>query len=798
MLRRHPLVLAAVLLTAAAAVPAPAAAHVMAGSPSAAALTPGSVDGRTDPLTVGTSPPAFTFGPCTAASAAEQFQDFKGHDHRAIEQHEKSCAMPLNAFLPLKTELEDVEPGADDNEVLGEMDVKAGIAAVAITYPQAGILFFDVSDPAQPKFLSRYEGSECEGLVLDVDCGAFVDLSADGKAAYLAGQQNTIVPGRLPDSTAPQPTVPGVEIVDISDPRKPRRVFQDTTSEDGGGVHTVRSHVITKEAVPGAEKPGEYLFSIANGVGIEINRVLRDAAGTRSLEEVKTIPIDETHDTFIENDPIARRTYLYIAAGEDTGFYVFDVTNPHRETPLLAEWDLTPQCERDWYSHTIDVTYRGGRRYVTMPAELFALDPTVFGSPSEEDKKEGCGQGRGNGDKAGPMWIVDATDLSKLGPADAQDNDTEEKTTEAALREASQAALVTTWTNAANAAGGNLLLSPHNQQVVGDRIYLSGYHSGVTVLDASAAFQGRNERPKELGFAVPSGRPVRPIYDQMAGPVVPFVSSFVQARPLVWDMFFYRGSLLAADMTGGFYSYADPPAAPAAGPGAPGSRPGDAGPGASSSTDPACTPLSSLRTVGAKPRGRGVRLGFTRSRRVPVDVDVFQESRGRRDIAERLVASFRRRSSSVTWNGKANRRGRRVGDGYYLVRYRAPLPGGGFDVRRVALRRSGGRFFTRPAFDRRESCGLLLSYKLERPVFGGPRNGSIGISYRVASPATVRVTVLRGRRVVRRYAPRFIENEELNRLRFDSERRPRGDYRVQIEVTSGGRRAVATLTARRV
>ena len=795
---RHRLVLLPLLLTAAVLVPETVSAHVVAGSRTAAALAPGSVDGRTDPFTVGTRPPAFIAGPCTEASAAEQFADFNGHDHKAIEQHEKSCAMPLSAFLPLKTELEDVEPGADDNEVLGEMDVKAGIAAVAVTFPQAGILFFDVSDPAQPKFLSRYEGSECEGLVLDVDCGAFVDLSADGKAAYLAGQQNTIVPGRLPDTTAPQPTVPGVEIVDISDPRKPRRVFQDTTSEDGGGVHTVRSHVITKEAVPGAERPGEYLFSIANGVGIEINRVVRDAAGTRSLEEIKTIPIDETHDTFIDNDPISRRTYLYIAAGEDTGFYVFDVTNPHRETPLLAEWDLTPQCERDWYSHTIDVTYRGNRRFVTMPAELFALDPAVFGSPSEEDKKEGCGQGRGNGDKAGPMWIVDATDLSKLGPADAQDNDTEEKATETALREASQAALVTTWTNAANAAGGNLLFSPHNQQVVGDRIYLSGYHSGVTVLDASAAFQGRNERPKELGFAVPSGRPTRPIYDQMAGPVVPFVSSFVQARPLVWDMFFYRGSLLAADMTGGFYSYADPPVAP--GGGAAAGQPGGAGAGAGagSGNEPACTPVSSLRTVAARRRGRGLNLSFTRTRAVPVDIDVFQGSRGSRVIGERLVASFRRRSTGVRWNGKANRRGRRVTDGYYLVRFRAPLPGGGLDVRRVAVRRSGGRFFARPAFDRRESCGLLLSYKLLRPVFGGRTNRAVGIAYRVASPATVRVTVLRGKRVVRRYPPRFIENEQLNRLRFDAERRPRGDYRVVIEVTSGGRRAVATLTARRV
>jgi hypothetical protein len=99
---------------------------------------------------------------------------------------------------------------------------------------------------------------------------------------------------------------------------------------------------------------------------------------------------------------------------------------------------------------------------------------------------------------------------------------------------------------------------------VGDKIYLSGYHSGVTVLDASQAFAGkRGARPRELAFVVPSGMPTRPIYDQQVGPVIPFISTFTQARPLIWDQFFYQppgapadaGRILVADMTGGFYSY---------------------------------------------------------------------------------------------------------------------------------------------------------------------------------------------------------------------------------------------------
>lgn len=489
-------------------------------------------------------------GPCTEESAAEQYVTGEGHDHVGMPQHEKSCGIEQSAFLPLTEQL--------DDEILGEMDAEAGIAAVAVTYPQAGVLFFDVSDPSKPKFLSRYKSAECEGLAIDVDCGAFVDVSPDGKAAYLALQQISILPGRVPDPDAPLPARPGVEVIDISDPENPVRSDFALIGLESGGSHTTRSHVVPEGFSPDAE-PGEYLYSMDNGGAIVIHRVNKDASGARTLEEINSIPTDEIHDSFIANDPIDKRVYLYLASGLDTGFLVWDVTDPTAEK-LVAEWDLTPQCEEDWYAHTIDVTYRGDRRYVTMPAELF----TISGEQSDDDRAEGCGQIVGNGDKPGPLWIVDASDFSKLGPADAEDTDAEESVTEEALRANSANALVATWTNAASRAGGNLLFSPHNQQIVGDKIYLSGYHSGVTVLDASEAFAGkRGARPRELAFVVPSGTPTRPLYEQQAGPVIPFVSTFTDARPLVWDQVFYvppggkpeDGRILAADMTGGFYSY---------------------------------------------------------------------------------------------------------------------------------------------------------------------------------------------------------------------------------------------------
>jgi len=740
-----------------------------------------SVFASTDPFTVGTSPPTVAQGPCTRQSAEQQYPDGDGHDHLGIEVHAAACALRQQAFLPLKQELGDPASGARDDEVLGEMDVEGDIAAVAIAFPRAGVLFFDVSDPTQPRFLRKYAGAECEGTLIDVDCGAFVDLSEDGSTAFLSVQQISVVPGSSVPGVNPPVATPGVEVISSAT----GRLTGQLPVVSIGGVHTSRDHVVPDgpKSPEQPRRPGHYVFSVANGLGIEISRVVGP-----TLTPVGRIDIDEVHDMFIQDDPLTGRTLMYVAAGFDTGFLVYDVTDPQaalgENQSLLAQWDLTPQCEEDWYSHTIDVTTRGGRRLVTMPAELF-----LNGANNAEDRGEGCGAVSGNGDKVGPLWIVDATDFDALGRgtfANAVDGDGD--ATENELKAASQKALVTTWTNAAGRPGQNLNFSPHNQQIVGDRIYLSGYHSGVTVLDASAAFAGRNERPKEVGFIVPSGTPTRPIYDQALDPLIPFFTAFIDFRPLIWDLVFYRGSVLAADMTGGFYSFGE--TGPAGSP-APGGPQGQA---------PAqeCVRAGGFRSVNASGRRSRVRLDFARRVTAPVSIDVFQTSVGRRVIGERLVARFTGRERGMTWNGRANRNGRTVTDGYFFARYSLRQPNGRLDVRRVALRRVNGRFSVRRSFYRRDSCSTLRSFKLERPVFGGRSNRALGVSFQLNAPARVTVEVLRGGRVIRRLARGERPARRTIRLRFDSEGRPRGDYGVRITVTRGGRTVRSTLTSRRL
>jgi len=590
-------------------------------------------------LAVAAAPAHAAEGPCSEPGKAA-FPAGDGHDHGALEQHRFSCQMEQTAHHALAEELAD-----RPDVMLGEMDVEAGVLAIAVAYPESGFLIYDVSDPTQPVFKSWYRGSECEGAIIDVDCGAYVDLSPDGKTAFLSVQDISVVPGGRPrpgESGIAKPiSTPGVEVVDVSDPAAPQ-LTQVYPVLSVGGVHASRSHVIPEGPDNGPRAPGEYLFSVANSVAIEITRVDR-TGGVPKLVPVARVHVGrEAHDTFVQEDPLDGRTYMYVAAGFETGFAVYDVTDP-TEAVYKGEWDPTPECSSDWYSHTIDVAVRGGRRYVTMPAELFDN-----GETSEEEQAAGCGAVAGNADKAGPLWIVDATDFSKLG------TDEDEP---AELKRKSQEALLTTWTNPAGAPGGNLLFSPHNQQIVGDKIYLSAYHAGVWVLDASAAFAGNAEPPAELGFVVPSDSG-RPIYEFDVGPQIPFISAFLGPRPAVWDAVFWQGSVLAADEVGGLYSFryapseeppsADPatepdtPAPPAPDP-APAEAPpaevppAEPGPAAPPGAGPATEPAPAARVLGARTDSRRVRAQLRRC---------LARARTQRTRARRLAAQRRCRATA--------------------------------------------------------------------------------------------------------------------------------------------------------
>lgn len=223
-----------------------------------------------------------------------------------------------------------------------------------------------------------------------------------------------------------------------------------------------------------------------------------------------------------------------------------------------------------------------------------------------------------------------------------------------------------------------------------------------------------------------------------------------------------------------------------------------AAPAAAGTTPKACVAGGGFRSASARASGRGVAFAFARRVTRPVTVDVFQQSVGRRVIGERLVARYADRARGFTWNGRANRKGRRVTDGYYFARYTIAQSGGGRDVRRVTLRRVGGRWSRRAAFHRPDSCATVRSFKLTRPVFGGRTSRPLGISYRLASGARVGVEVRRGATVVKRFGSAARGANRTYRLTLGAKGLRTGDYTVRMTVRSGSRTLVYKLTSRRL
>jgi hypothetical protein len=223
--------------------------------------------------------------------------------------------------------------------------------------------------------------------------------------------------------------------------------------------------------------------------------------------------------------------------------------------------------------------------------------------------------------------------------------------------------------------------------------------------------------------------------------------------------------------------------------------PSYAGPPISARTAPSvCASASGFRSVGARAAGSGVRFTGRRRASRRFDVDVFQQSRGRTIIRDRLRARFKARNGAFTWSA------RRQADGFYYARFTMRLRGGGRDVRIVALRRSRGRFRTVPAFRQSGDCGAFRSFALSRAVFGGRRNAPLGISYRLAHDVeAVRLEALVGKRVVRRFEA---SPSALRTFRFSlPARSARAGQTVKVRATilAGGRAVTSkTLTAHRL
>ena len=198
--------------------------------------------------------------------------------------------------------------------------------------------------------------------------------------------------------------------------------------------------------------------------------------------------------------------------------------------------------------------------------------------------------------------------------------------------------------------------------------------------------------------------------------------------------------------------------------------------------------------MSAGARGRGLAVGFAARTANPVTVDVFETSIGRRVIGDRRVARFTNRHAAFAWNG----RGRRIGDGYFYVRWRVKGLSGKTDTRRVTLVRRHGRFHARPPHYGRVSCNLLESFKLTRPAFGGTTRRPVGAAFRVTATARVSLEVLRGSRVIHRFRTVTARGQRTYRVALSPRGLRPGDYRFRLVARSGSTRVTSALTSRRL
>lgn len=117
-----------------------------------------------------------------------------------------------------------------------------------------------------------------------------------------------------------------------------------------------------------------------------------------------------------------------------------------------------------------------------------------------------------------------------------------------------------------------------------------------------------------------------------------------------------------------------------------------------------CKLPNGFSAVNATRSGSGLHLTFTQTPgSAPVNIDIFQTSRGHKVIAARAVARFTGRTAGFTWNGRATG-GKRLSDGVYYVRFRTLDPQHRIDSRRVVVERRHARFAKRGAFYLADSC----------------------------------------------------------------------------------------------
>jgi PKD repeat protein len=205
-----------------------------------------------------------------------------------------------------------------------------------------------------------------------------------------------------------------------------------------------------------------------------------------------------------------------------------------------------------------------------------------------------------------------------------------------------------------------------------------------------------------------------------------------------------------------------------------------------------CPSSLGFAKLNVKPKGKGLSFDFQATAPKPVRFTLFRASNGRKAMSAKKVATFSK-TKSFTWKGK------KLAKGDYYVQAQALTPSNQKDTRTFAFTRKGSKFKRGKAFTRTDSCELVSLFRLGSPVFS--KKKPLRIAFALTQPAKVTVTLLKGRKAVKRITKNVTAANRAQRINVKGKalkKLKRGAYSVRLSATSGSGSQTATLFAKKL
>lgn len=272
---------------------------------------------------------------------------------------------------------------------LGQIEVRGDLAAV-VQRDDGAVALVDVTDPADPRVLGRYDGGTGRPE-LDDPFDGDVAFSADGRHVFYARQTHSF-------------SNDGLHVVDVTDPVAPRRA----SYVPAGGTLRVTSYV---------DATGEYVVTLDAVAGLTVFR-FEPATATLTPVHVDALPAlkvggPASAGLHVDPDDAALGIpLLYVATGR-TGLEVFDFSSPATPSKLGA-WSTAGLADIAVRADSSRRTVYAASEYwfqKRTPPQVLELDVTDL-ADIRERRRVSLGDG---GVPAQPAWRVQGLALGPLG-----------------------------------------------------------------------------------------------------------------------------------------------------------------------------------------------------------------------------------------------------------------------------------------------------------------------------------------------------------------------------------------------